>query len=167
MATYHFNIFKGKNGRWYKPCSECNELQSYLRKNYALESYKLKKTCKKCSNKKTENCHRGWNKGIRLSWFNKFKVSAETRGIKFLLSIDDVAEIYKTQNGKCALTGWNIVFPETGHPQQADASLDRIDSSKHYETGNVQIVHKMVNMMKQRYSQDDFIKVCKAVASKW
>ena len=160
-------IFKGQDGRWYKPCSECGEMQSYLRKNYANESLKLKKTCKKCSNKKTENCHRGWYRGVRVSWANKFKTCAETRGIKFLLSIDDIADIYDAQDGKCSLTGWNIKFPEIGHPDKADASIDRIDSSKPYQVGNVQIVHKMVNMMKQRYSQEDFIKVCKAVATKW
>jgi hypothetical protein len=159
-------IQKGLDGRWYKPCSECGEIQSYLRKNYAFESLRLGKTCKKCSNKKTENCHRGWHRKVRLSWFNKFKVCAETRGIEFKITIDDVADLYEVQSGKCALTGWDVVFPETGHPQKADASLDRVDSKKPYEIGNVQILHKMVNMMKQRYSQEDFIKVCKSVADK-
>jgi hypothetical protein len=88
------------------------KIQSYLRKNYAEESLRLKKLCKKCSNQKTENCHRGWHRGIRISWFNKFKVSAETRGLEWVLSMDDVADLYEKQKGKCALTGWDITFPE-------------------------------------------------------
>jgi len=160
-------VYKGSDGRWHKPCSECGEDQSYLRKNYAIESLRLGKACKKCSNKKTENCHRGWQNGIRLSWLNKFKVSAETRGIGFSLSAEEVAQVYARQFRKCALTGWDITFPETGHPQQADASIDRIDSNKPYTIDNIQIVHKMVNMMKSKYSQKDFINVCKAVAVKW
>ena len=68
-------IFKGIDGRWYKPCSECGEMQSYLRKNYANESLRLKKTCKKCSNRKANNCHRGWHRGVRVSWVHKLKVS--------------------------------------------------------------------------------------------
>ena len=46
------------------------------------------------------------------------------------------------------------------------ASLDRIDSSKGYVEGNVQWVHKMINMSKQQYSQEEFIDMCKAVANR-
>ena len=160
-------IYKGSDGRWHKPCYQCGKDQSYSRKHYAAVSLQLKKTCKKCSNRKIENCHRGWHRGIRLSWANKVKVCSETRGIPFNLSLDDIADVYERQQGKCALTGWDVVFPDVGHPQKADASLDRIDSKKPYDKDNVQIVHKLVNMMKGRYSQQQFIDVCKAVAAKW
>lgn len=157
-------VTKGQDGRYYKPCSTCGDLQSYLRKNYAEESLKLGKECKKCSKKRNENCHRGWHRGIRVSWFNKFKTGAELRGILWGLTIDDVADLMKMQSYRCALTGWDIEFPESGHPQKALASLDRIDSKKAYTKDNTQIVTRQVNMMKQQYSQEDFIKVCKAVA---
>lgn len=160
-------ITKGEDGRYYKPCPSCKELQSYLRRNYAVESLRLNKECKSCSNKHTENCHRGWHRGIRISWFNQFKTSAEVRGILWELTLDDVADLMETQGNKCALTGWDIEFPESGHPDKAPASLDRIDSKKDYTKLNTQIVTRKVNMMKQQYSQEDFIKVCKAVAVKW
>jgi hypothetical protein len=44
------------------------------------------------------------------------------------------------------------------------ASIDRIDSSKGYEEGNIQWVHKHVNFMKRTYSQDYFIDMCKKIA---
>lgn len=164
-------ITRGKDGRYYKPCPNCGETQSYLRQNYAKASLKLGKECKKCSNKKTENCHRGWHRGIRVSWFNQFKIGAETRGLLWELTIDNVADLMESQNFKCALTGWDIEFPESGPPQKAPASLDRIDSKKAYTLDNTQIVTRQVNMMKQQYSQEDFIQVCKAVArnkkAKW
>jgi len=160
-------VTKGEDGRYYKPCHECGEYQSYLRKNYAEESLRLKKLCKSCSNKKTDNCHRGWHRGIRVSWFNKFKTGAETRGIEWNLSMDYVADLMEQQRNECALTGWSIEFPESGHPQKAPASIDRIDSSQGYLEGNVQLVTKHVNMMKQQYTQEQFIEVCKAVAEKW
>ena len=160
-------ITKGEDGRYYKPCHSCGELQSYLRRNYAVESLRLNKECKACSNKHTENCHRGWHRGIRVSWFNQFKSSAEVRGILWELTLDDVADLMVAQDYKCALTGWDIEFPESGHPQKAPASLDRIDSKKDYTKLNTQIVTRKVNMMKQQYSQEDFIEVCKAVAVKW
>lgn len=159
-------VTKGTDGRYYKPCSSCGEMQSYLRKNYAVESLRLNKMCKKCSNQQTDNCHRGWHRGVRVSWFNKYKVGAETRGIHWDLSIDDVADVYDQQGRECALTGWLLVFPSVGHPNNTDASIDRIDSKRGYTKDNIQIVSKKVNMMKQQYSVEDFVFVCKAVVDK-
>jgi hypothetical protein len=158
------HIEKREDGRYYKPCPECGEMQNYLRKNYAYESLRLNKSCKKCSNKKDSNCNRGWYKGIRISWFNKFKTSAETRGIQWDITIDDIAEVMKTQNYKCKLTNLDIEFPKSGHPQKSLASIDRIDSKKGYIKNNIQLVLKDINMMKQSYSQEHFIKMCKYVA---
>lgn len=158
-------VVKGADGRYYKPCPKCNEIQSYLRKNYAEESLRLKKLCKKCSNQKTENCHRGWHRGIRISWFNKFKVSAETRGLEWILSMDDVADLYEKQKGKCALTGWDITFPDIGHPSFFSCSIDRIQNNIGYTKENIQLVEGRVNMIKNKYTQEFFLEVCKAVAA--
>lgn len=159
-------VTKGEDGRYYKPCSNCGNMQSYLRKNYAEESLRLKKLCKSCSNKETDNSHRGWHRGIRISWYNKFKTGAETRGILWNLTIDDIADLMELQDFKCALTGWDIAFPECGPPEKAPASIDRIDSALGYTKENSQLLTRQVNMMKQQYSQEDFIAVCKAVANK-
>lgn len=43
-------------------------------------------------------------------------------------------------------------------------SLDRIDSTKGYIEGNVQWVHKSVNIMKSTLTQEQFINFCKLVA---
>lgn len=159
-------VIKLSNGRFAKNCPSCGEQQTYLRKNYAEASMRLKKLCKACSNKITENCSRGWHRGIRVSWYNKFQTSANLRGIAFAITIDDIADLMEQQGGQCALSGWCIDFPEVGHPQTANASIDRIDSQFGYIQGNVQLVHKMVNMCKQTYSQDDFIAMCLAIAKK-
>lgn len=161
------DVTKGLDGRWYKNCPSCGEQQSYLRKNYAVESFRLGKECKKCSNRRTENCHRGWHRGIRVSWFNKFKAGAETRGIVWSLTLDDVADLMEMQSYRCALTGWDIEFPDAGHPQKALASIDRIDSKGPYSKENSQLVTRKVNMMKQQYSQQEFVDICRAVAKHW
>jgi hypothetical protein len=156
-------VIRGSDGRYRKPCPECGEIQSYLRKNYAEESLRLKKICKKCSNRKNENCHRGWYKGIRVSWFNKFKTGAETRGLRWELSMDDVADCYKKQKGKCILTGWDIAFPELGNPCLFACSIDRIKNNVGYTKKNIQLVDGRVNMIKGKYSQEFFLEVCSAV----
>lgn len=159
-------VTKGKDGRYYKDCPQCGESQSYLRKNYAEESLRLGKVCKKCSNRNTDNSHRGWHRGVRVSWFNKFKSSAELRNIPWSLTLDDVADAMQKQDNRCSLTGWDISFPDWGHSQEAPASIDRIDSTLGYTKDNIQLVVRKVNMMKQQYSQEEFIEVCKAVANK-
>lgn len=155
---------KGSDGRYRKKCAECGVEQSYLRRNYAIHSLILGKSCHKCSNRKTPNCHRGWHRGIRISWFNKYMVCAETRGIPFDITLDDVADLYTKQDRKCALTGWPISFPDVGFRHDSHVSIDRIDSKGGYTAANIQLVHKSVNMMKQNYSQQFFIEVCHAVS---
>jgi hypothetical protein len=157
-------VQKRADGRWIKPCPECGEMQDYLRKNYAEQSLNLNKTCKKCSNRKTENNHRGMYNLIRLSWFEKTKKGAELRGLVFDLSLEDVWFLYTAQEGRCALSGMSIGWAEVGSIHSA--SIDRIDSSKGYIKGNVQLLHKDVNFMKQQFSQEYFVEVCKAIADK-
>ena len=159
-------VIKLPTGRYAKNCSRCRKQQTYLRRAYAEESLRLGKLCKACSNQMTENSHRGWHRGVRVSWYNKFKTGAMVRGIDWALTIDDVADLMLAQDSKCALTGWSIEFPESGHPQAAPASIDRIDSSLGYVPGNVQLLTRHVNMMKQTYDNDYFIEVCRAVADK-
>ena len=70
--------------------------------------------------------------------------------------------LYLKQNRKCALSGMDIHF-EAGKGNQT-ASLDRIDSKEDYVEGNVQWVHKWINIMKTDLSDDEFIDFCRKVA---
>lgn len=155
-------VFKRPDGRWCKPCPSCGNEQDYLRKAYAILSFAAGKECKSCSNKKTENCHRGMFNAIRVSWFKKCKIGAETRGIEWSLDVEDVWGLYVGQGGVCKLSGIPISWSAVG--QIHVASLDRIDSRKGYIIGNVQLLHKDVNMMKQAFSQEHFIALCFAIA---
>lgn len=157
-------ITLGEEGRYHRNCPSCGADQSYLRRNYAIESFRLGKVCKACSNKQADNCHRGWHRGIRISWFNQFRTNAELRGYEWQLTLDDVADLMEAQNSQCALTGLSIEFPESGHPYKAPASIDRINSTKGYERGNIQLVVRKINMMKQQYSQGEFLEMCLQVA---
>jgi hypothetical protein len=157
-------VIKKEDGRYYKNCPCCGKEQSYLRKNYAELSLKMGKVCKACANKNPEqNAHKGYYKGVlRKSFAHKYKASAELRGIVWDVSFEYLADLLIEQDFKCALTDWDIHAMEVNSP----ASLDRIDSKGGYVEGNVQWVYSKVNMMKQHYSQEDFISVCCAVADK-
>lgn len=77
-------------------------------------------------------------------------------------------ELFLLQNRKCALSGLDLTFHGNRKSYggfERTASLDRIDSDQGYYKGNIQWVHKHVNIMKNKYSQEYFTMICKLVAS--
>lgn len=145
---------KNAEGRFVSHCPSCGVEQGYTRADHARNSERQGWLCRKCSNSSK-------NKpvGDKQRLYNRFRKSANNRGIAWSINFDDFCEVY---DGTCALTGWEINMDYgTG-----TASLDRIDSTKGYEKGNVQWVHTMVNMSKNKYTQCDFVKMCEAVADK-
>lgn len=144
--------------KWGKKCSGCREEQLYTRKDHAKQSFVSDWQCKKCvSSAKRFNENRPV--GDKQRMYNKFSNSARSRGIEWNLSIDEMYEVY---NGYCNMTGWEISI----NYLKQTASLDRIDNNKGYIVGNIQWVHKMVNMCKNKYDNVDFVKMCKAIADK-
>ena len=79
------------------------------------------------------------------------------------MRIEDAWDIFQGQGGRCALTGLKIEFGRAEHRDETTASLDRIDSGCGYEIGNVQWVHKYVNLMKGTLSVEEFIRFCRLV----
>lgn len=83
--------------------------------------------------------------------------------VTFEITIEYAWNLFVAQDGKCKLTGVDLVMSH--RRREHTASLDRIDSRKGYVAGNVQWVHKEVNMMKRTTPQDRFIELCKMVAA--
>lgn len=72
------------------------------------------------------------------------------------LSIERLWELYEQQRGRCALSG--VIL--TGQPLTAfSLSIDRIDSSKGYSAGNIQLVCLSVNMGKLHHDGELFTSV--------
>jgi len=99
-----------------------------------------------------------------VTWFNTKMRGGMGRGYQWDITPEYIISMYEQQGGLCALTGWPIGWSEKG--LTATVSIDRIDSEEGYIQGNVQLLHKDVNMAKQQYSQDYFIAMCRAVADK-
>ena len=90
-----------------------------------------------------------------------------SRGLPFDISLKEAWELFLAQNRKCALTGWDLSLRETKTrgPSAESASLDRIDNNKGYTKDNVQWLHKDVNWMKGRFTQNRFLEICQTVAA--
>jgi hypothetical protein len=149
---------------------DCGKEIVYKKKyswNKAIENNSMCASCRTVLNnklpyrsKKGSNnpAWRGY-KDVPGKILSKLKRGAENRNISFEISIEDIQDCLEKQDYKCALTGWDVSFND-------NASVDRIDSKKHYTKDNIQIVDKRVNMLKRDFDQEFFIKTCKAIANK-
>jgi hypothetical protein len=157
MRGYQGSIYQNVDGKWCSKCSGCGSEQAYTRKDHAKQSELADRKCKKCI-----GLEKGFSNNLPvgdvLRLYRKFQKAAAARSIAWELSLEDFKAAF---NGVCSLTGWSISMEYSVHT----ASLDRIDSKLGYCKDNVQWVHTMVNMCKNKYEQDKFIDMCKAVAA--
>ena len=132
------------------------------------------KTCQSCGclrkeRGKTHPNYQGVG-DLSLTYFNKLKFIANRRSITFDVNMQYLWNLFQSQNGRCPYTGLELTMPIDKHDLACGnrtASLDRIDSSEGYIAGNLQWVHKDINMMKQKYSSDYFVEMCKLVSENY
>jgi hypothetical protein len=89
------------------------------------------------------------------------EVLSVTKDKQFRFPSDAAAQEYtvnlmKKQEGRCALTNLKMLLDEEPGDDQLRYSLDRIDSAKHYEPGNLQVVCKFVNKWKGAMDNEEF-----------
>lgn len=89
---------------------------------------------------------------------------ARDRGIDFNLTVEYCDQLFREQNQCCAISGVLLIFGRRRDVANTTASLDRIDSNLPYIEGNVQWVHKQVNIMKNTLSDQEFIQWNKIIA---
>lgn len=97
---------------------------------------------------------------IPYRYFKDIIRGAERRKLAITISIEYVSDLFIKQGGKCVLSGRPLVFGVTTN-QETTASLDRINSSLGYVDGNVQWIHKKLNMIKKRKNDESFVVWCK------
>lgn len=124
-----------------------------------------------CIHHAKRNFHKNWKgtEHIALTFFTSVKKGALSRNIVFDIDIDYLEELYLKQNKKCTLSGMDLVFSNVTKNKfgVGNASLDRIDSAQGYIIGNLQWVHKKINIMKNVFSQEEFIDICTKVYKKY
>ena len=154
-----------KKNKLYKCICDCGNFRYHTKQNL------LSGTLISCGCYKEKNYgkrHKNWRgKGqISLTFFDRIKMVASTRSIPFEITIDDVAELFEKQEGKCALSGLPLLLPSKSkqvNGKYRTASLDRINSNLPYQKDNIQWVHKDVNMMKQQFSTEHFLELCSKI----
>lgn len=134
----------------------------HITSKYAVKNGYIKE-CFSCSQaEKALKRRKGVSDMSGYYWMTIIK-NAEVRNMQVNITKEYAYDIYLQQNKLCALSGLEITMDNYTR-NSGTASLDRIDSLKGYEIGNIQWVHKDINIMKNNHSDEDFINICILVA---
>jgi len=135
--------------------------------------------CKYCWSDSFHNiqspCHKAGNKNpnykgtknVSYTYFSRIQRGAKSRKLEFNITIDYLQSLLENQEFKCKLSGINLIMNASNGVKQNylnTGSVDRIDSLKGYIEGNIQWVHKTINVMKQDLTDNDFIEWCKIIS---
>ena len=101
---------------------------------------------------------------LRRYWYS-LNSSARKRNLIFTITPEYAWKLFLSQDEGCAYTEYKLAFADGKRILETTASLDRIDNTKGYIEGNVQWVHKIVNIMKRDLTHTHFIQICKRIAA--
>lgn len=156
-----------RNDRTAKCQCECGEIVECM--FYTLTSGHIK-SCKKkvCQNKFKQKPSVYISKYILLNYWNRLLYAAKRRKLEITITPEYLDDLWEKQGGICGLSGIEILIPKRNpyyrkEMTMSTASLDRIDSNQGYIPGNVIWVHKDINRMKLKLSNQQFIGLCKEV----
>lgn len=103
--------------------------------------------------------------GEHFGQLARIRRHAETRGIEFSITIEHAWDQFIRQNRRCALSGEVLTMTRIKSQQKRrTASLDRIDSTLGYVPGNIQWLHKEVNLIKGNRKSEEFVAICTKIA---
>lgn len=76
-------------------------------------------------------------------------------------------DLLEQQEGKCALSGREMTFiKKTDSPKvHTNLSIDRIDNTKPYEIGNLQLVCAICNTMKLTLTTSELVGWCESIVA--
>lgn len=102
--------------------------------------------------------------------FKDIRSNAKRRNITVNITTKDINDLFKKQNGLCAISKikmTHICTERKNNDQHIlnkwNISVDRIDSTKGYEKDNIQLVCAIINRLKFNLSTDDFLLIITAI----
>lgn len=153
-----------------KKCKSCGILKDInnFSNFYVKDKVYYRHQCKICI---SNNAHKRYISHVKDRMINKkystyetyFRTLITKRNRNLNLSVEDIMDILKKQNFKCALTGYKFVLKPNHYLLP---SIDRIVSgAKHgeYVKDNIRIICHAVNSFRNKWNDDIFFDICKAV----
>lgn len=76
-----------------------------------------------------------------------------------------LVNLYRLQQGRCAITGAMMTWASGAGHVSTNVSIDRIRPKGRYEPGNVRLVCHVVNLMRRDMPDEEFVGWCRAVVN--
>jgi len=134
----------------------------------------IKQEQNKASRRAKEYSYEQFLKGDRYHYWQS-RLRAHKSGTKdrstlknlpFTLTNEHLEEVWISQKGKCSLTNVKLI-PGKGlkskEVQKNLISLDRIDTNKGYEIGNVRFVSDLANTIRRNLSDKELLDICQKI----
>jgi hypothetical protein len=151
-------LSKDDDKKWICQC-DCGKIKSIARRSLCFDGKSKTRSCGCMQKEAVKNYqYKGFMDISQTYWYHNVLMNAQRRNIPVNVTKEEVWEKYLIQGGLCRYTKIPIKFGD-------NASIDRIDSSIDYDFNNIQIVHKLINQMKQGYGEDEFLQYCQMVAN--
>jgi len=138
-----------KYNSWCKPCVK-TKMASYHKRTWGLDALQ------RSAFKRTQTVR---------SYLAYLRAKAVQRGGS-CVSLDELVTLWERQHGYCALSGWQLTTKLGSGTVPTNCSIDRIDSTKGYELGNIQLVCRAANIAKSNLTPDMFLLLCSSIAEK-
>ena len=155
---------------FYKICTLCKnkKLKTFFYFK-AHSKVKLDSWCKPCKLKKQKA---SWSKNSisfvrRVYQMTRKRLKTEKKH-ELLITCSEFLDIWKEQHDKfglrCPYSNLKMTHVLGNVARMYNISVDRIDSNKPYEDGNIVFCCAIVNRMKQELSVKDFYSICKSIS---
>ena len=96
-------------------------------------------------------------------WLRKCYHSSKSKTRQCTVTLEYVQNLWDEQNGKCAISGLDMKYKNN---DLMSASVDRIDSSKDYIEGNIQLTCQWVNLAKSNATNEEILQILKQYRDK-
>jgi hypothetical protein len=127
--------------------------------------------CKKCKQSQMKETRKLYSEEQKLHYlsihrYNGAKDRAKKKNIPCDITAEYIKELYKKQNGKCAVSGIDMTLNLDKGRSPYNISIDQINSKGGYTKDNVQLVCMAVNQLKSDFEMNDVLFICKSILSK-
>lgn len=90
---------------------------------------------------------------------------AKRHNWQFDLTLDYLFQLWEQQSGICALSGINMTYTRFNGRTHTNVSIDRIDPTKGYVKGNIQLVCMACNQIKSDMTDSQMYDFCKRIVN--
>ena len=160
--------WRGNTCRWCKNDERKERWHDKEKHNQAILQKNRDRTKAWSSDNKEQaaESNRNWrNTTDKGYWGNKItaiKANCRARGLDCLINKDFLQRLYDEQNGKCVLTGRELL--KTRVKSQLDTcSVDRIDNNIGYTEDNVRLITLQANTAKWTGNDEELLAFCQDV----